>query len=153
MSGYMEGTVKGEWGCAYINFPMGAAGELTIGSGERQRRSDMVSASGDTKLQNLDPSLVGTKGSITVSSTIRVGLQVGLAFSRPWENASPRSLPEMSAFQEVVAKFLIDNTQASVCVRTSLGTIQQSHLSDGSSVGWVDRDDKEYVRELHEAGS
>lgn len=153
LSGFLEGRVQSEWGRAYINFPVGAAGELAIGTGERQRRSDGVSASDEIKLENLDPSLKGTKGSILASSTIRIGLQVGLAFPGSWENAVPGSLPDMSVSQEVAAKFSIDNTQASVCVRTSLGTIQKSHLSHGSSVGWKDKDEKEYVRELTEAGS
>ncbi|OCL13057.1 hypothetical protein AOQ84DRAFT_372514 [Glonium stellatum] len=84
---------------------------------------------------------------------MKLGLQVGMYFQRPWQGAAPGSLPDMSVSQEVFARFSLQNSADQACVIVSLGTEMNSHLDRGSSVGWKNKDDRPYVQELTQSGN
>jgi len=145
-SGYMQGSMSSEWGRASINFPTGAAGSLEEGTGERQRRGDQAQLSSNTTLQVIEKA---PGGNITLSSSIKVGLQIGLTFSRPWTGNSPDALPDISVSQEVFGMFNVENDVTVSRLRVSFGTRQTSHLAKGSSTGW-ENGEKVYVSSANE---
>ena len=147
-SGYMEGRVVSDFGRFTVDFPVGAVDSPGLGTGDGERKADQVSKGKNT----LKPISDAPSGHITVSSTIKLGLQVGMSFQKPYQFAVDGKLPDMSISQEVFAKFSISGTKDEACLGTSLGTRMRSHLDRGSYVGWMDKDDRDYVQELTRSG-
>ncbi|OAL51441.1 hypothetical protein IQ07DRAFT_586945 [Pyrenochaeta sp. DS3sAY3a] len=146
-SGYAESRIKSNWGLYNVHFPAGATITPGTGSGEGNRLEDQVSKSGNNKLNALSKS----KGWIETGTTVRVGLMVGMAFSKPYDKVVG-NLPDMSVSQRVFSRWNIEHTGTESCVFTSLGTKMKSHLSNGSPTWFSASPERTYVNDLAQAG-
>jgi chitinase len=150
-SGYMEARVKADWGRYNVHFPDGATVTPHVGAGEGGRDEDEVSKSDKNKLIPVEKT---PSGFVEVGSTVRLGLQVGMAFSKPWQFAVGGELPDMSVSQYEYARWTIENNDDDACLSTSLGSTMQSELSKGKYAGWnMDTPTKVYVQEYSASGS
>ncbi|KAJ8110045.1 hypothetical protein OPT61_g7002 [Boeremia exigua] len=147
-SGYAESRIQSNWGRYNVHFPSGATTTQNTGTGEGQRLGDEVSKSSNNKLNALSKS----KGWIEVGATVRVGLTVGMSFSKPYDKVVG-DLPDMSVSQRVFSRWNLEHTGTESCVSTSLGTKMRSHLTKGSTAWNTAKSDKLYVDELAAAGT
>ena len=149
-SGYAEARIKSHWGKYNVHFPAGATITPSYGEEEGARKEDEVSKSSNDKLNPLEKTQTGF---IEVGATIRVGLAIGMAFSKPYQFAVSGQLPDMSVSQYVYAKWFIEHKGDESCLKTSLGSTMRSHLAKGSYAGWDMTDsEKTYVTDLNAAG-
>ncbi|KAJ5057413.1 hypothetical protein PSV09DRAFT_2197870, partial [Bipolaris maydis] len=147
-SGYAESRIQSNWGLYNVHFPAGATITPSTGTGEGSRVEDEVSKSTNNKLNALSKS----KGWIEVGTTVRVGLMVGMSFSKPYDKVVG-DLPDMSVSQRVFSRWNLEHTGTQSCVSTSLGTKMRSHLKKGSTAWSTSTSDKLYVDELAAAGT
>jgi hypothetical protein len=147
-SGYAESRIKSDWGQYNVHFPAGATITPHTGTGEGGRLGDQVSKSTNVKLNPLSTS----KGWVETGSTVRVGLLVGMSFSKPYDKVVGE-LPDMTVSQRVFARWNIEHKGTESCLSSSLGTKMKSHMTKGSSAWDTSSSEKTYVNELSEAGS
>lgn len=118
-SGYAEARVKADWGRYNVHFPDGAKTTPHVGGGEGGRNEDKVSKSGSNKLNPVEKS---PSGFIEVGTKVKLGLQIGMYFTKPYQFAVSGKLPDMAVSQYNFARWTVENKGEESCLETSLGT-------------------------------
>ncbi len=106
----------------------------SLGTGQGQRQSDRVESGGDKN--KMLPIASNPRGGITVAATLELGLKVTLGLQRPYQFAAP-TMPDISVYQEVSARFVIEESGDEVCLSGSAGSVIKSNMKDGAGSKWA----------------
>lgn len=107
-----------------------------------------------SKSNNLTPLGQDTPSStISVASTVKLGLKVDLAFSKPYQFAVDGELPDMSITQTLAGVFELEGTSNEICLTTEVTQEHKQTLTSGSYVGWPATSDVQYMTGASEVGS
>lgn len=107
-----------------------------------------------SKSNNITPLGQDTTGSsISVANTVKLGLKVDLAFSKPYQSAVDGELPDMSITQTLVGRFELEGTSSEICLKTQVIQEHKQTLTSGSYVGWPATSDSQYMTGASEVGT
>ncbi|KAF5846481.1 hypothetical protein GGP41_003866, partial [Bipolaris sorokiniana] len=123
-SGYPESRIQSNWGLYNVHFPSGATITPSTGTGEGSGVGDEVSKNSNNKLNALSKS----KGWIEVGTTVRVGLIVGVSFSKPYEKVVG-DLPDMSVSQRVFSRWNLEHTGTQSCSTSTFDKLYVDNLA------------------------
>lgn len=107
-----------------------------------------------SKSNNITPLGQDTpSSSISVANTVKLGLKVDLAFSKPYQSAVDGELPDMSITQTLVGRFVLEGTSNEICLNTQVIQEHKQTLTSGSYVGWPATSDNQYMTGASEVGT
>lgn len=79
-----------------------------------------------------------------------LGLDVELAFSKPYQSAVSGALPDMSVTQTLTALYTLEGSETEVCLSTGVIQTHKAGLVDGAYVGWTSSYNRQYVTQARD---
>jgi len=122
-------------------FPTAAGTELRAESLVVSKNNLMQPVNGDTS----------SDAQISLGMTTRLGLEIGLKFTKPYDSAVDGKMPDMSIIQSVATTWQLSVSDG-VCVKTSVSQQHKKTLTDAKYVGWGDNLDAEYETQKKDVG-